>query len=820
MLERAVLNQDTASGVGSSPTSGEQVDPTPSRGGGSRLLRRTFLITLILISGGLVTSGAIELFFRYQESVEHIGALQREMAQGVAFKIQAFVQDIENTLRAATQTPEIVTSGLTDDYRFQLVKLLRVAPAMTTVTALSPNGHEQLKVSRVQMVQSQTLTDRSAEEAVVQALQGTSFFSPVYFVRQSEPYMQIAVPIERFAGEIVGALVAEVNLKYIWEVISRITVGKTGYAYVISRDGDLIAHPDISLVLQKQSLKGLGQVQAALARAPGPFEAHANLAGNNVFPAYAAIPDLGWAVIVERLASEAYAPLYASMLRTAVLLLLGLGMAVLASLFIGRRVVRPIEALRQGAARIGAGALEHRIDIQTGDELQDLADEFNHMADQLQASYAELEQRVEARTRELARSVEELQALGDIGHAVSSTLDLPTVLTTIVSHAVELAGAKGGMIYEYDEVAQTFELRATHGAETELIHTMQTAPIPLGEGAVGHAGAIREPVQIPDITDSQAGVLNRARTLMAKAGHRSLLAVPLLLEQRIMGCLVVWRQEAGQFPARVVDLLQTFATQSTLAIQNAQLFREIEERGRELEIASQHKSQFLANMSHELRTPMNAILGYTELIIDDIYGEVPEPIREVLERVQQSGQHLLGLINAVLDLSRIEAGRLVLSMTDYSMLDIVQTAFTSVESLATEKQLKLHISVPPHMPIGKGDPQRLTQVLLNLVGNAIKFTDAGEVGIQVAVANKTFTIAISDTGPGIAPEDQQKIFEEFQQVDNTSTRRRGGTGLGLAISKRIIDMHGGRMWVESSLGKGSTFWFTLPVRVDRQREVV
>jgi signal transduction histidine kinase len=281
---------------------------------------------------------------------------------------------------------------------------------------------------------------------------------------------------------------------------------------------------------------------------------------------------------------------------------------------------------------------------------------------------------------------------------------------------------------------------------------------------------------------------------------------------------VVWRQEAGRFPDRIVDLLQTFATQSTLAIQNAQLFREIAERGRELEIASRHKSQFLANMSHELRTPMNAILGYTELIIDDIYGEVPESIRDILERVYQSGQHLLGLINAVLDLSRIEAGRLVFSIADYSMLEIVQTTFTAVESLATEKQLALNISVPPKMPPGKGDPQRITQVFLNLVGNAIKFTDSGEVGIQVTVADRAFTVAISDTGPGVALDDQQKIFEEFQQVDNSSTRQRGGTGLGLAISKRIIEMHGGRMWVESSLGKGSTFWFTLPIRVDHQQE--
>ena len=790
-----------------------------SRSGGSRLLRRTFIIALLLISVGLMSSGAIELFFRYRENTESIGTLQREMAKGAAFKIQAFVQDIEKTLRAATQTPEIVTQGLTDAYRFQLIKLLRIAPAITTVTALTSNGHEKLKVSRVQMIQAGTLSDQSADKAVVQALQGTSFFSPVYFVRQSEPYMRIAVPIERFAGDIVGALVAEVNLKYIWEVISRIKVGNTGYAYVISRDGDLIAHPDISLVLQKQSIKHLKQVQAALTNAPGPLTTHLNLAGENVFPAYATIPDLGWAVLIERAADEAYGPLYSSMLRTAILLLCGLGIAILASWLIRRRVVRPIEVLRRGAAQIGAGALDHRIAINTGDEIQDLADEFNQMATQLQTSYANLELRVEERTQELARSVEELQALGEVGQAVSSTLDLQAVLPTIVSRAVQLSGAAGGVVYEYDNVTQTFDLSATHGAETALMQALQTAAIPLGQGAVGHAGATRQPAQLPNLTDNTTKLQTPFRSILIQAGHRSLLAVPLLLEQRIMGGLVVWRREMGNFPPNVVNLLQTFATQSALAMQNAQLFREIEERGQELEVASQHKSQFLANMSHELRTPMNAILGYTELIIDDIYGEVPAPIRDVLERVQQSGHHLLGLINSVLDLSRIEAGRLVFTITDYSLLDIVQTVFMSVESLATEKQLTLNISVPPDLPTGKGDAQRLTQVLLNLVGNAIKFTDVGEVGIQVTLTDGAFTIAVSDTGPGIAPEDQQKIFEEFQQADNSSTRNQGGTGLGLAITKRIIELHGGRLWVESSLGKGSTFWCTLPIRVDRQKEL-
>jgi PAS domain S-box-containing protein len=232
------------------------------------------------------------------------------------------------------------------------------------------------------------------------------------------------------------------------------------------------------------------------------------------------------------------------------------------------------------------------------------------------------------------------------------------------------------------------------------------------------------------------------------------------------------------------------------------------------EAANKHKSEFLANMSHELRTPLNAILGYTELILDKIYGEVPDKIREVLERLEKNGRHLLNLINDVLDLSKIEAGQLVLSLDEYSMEDVIQTVITSVEALAAEKNLKLNVRVPADLKIGKGDQQRIAQVLLNLVGNAIKFTEKGEVKVAVGVSNETFLISVSDTGPGISKADQKKIFEEFQQADGSSTRQKGGTGLGLSIAKKIVEMHGGQIWVESTLGKGSNFRFTLPIRVE------
>ncbi len=500
------------------------------------------------------------------------------------------------------------------------------------------------------------------------------------------------------------------------------------------------------------------------------------------------------------------------------------------SVFITRRYIsRPLLELQNSATAIAQGDLEAFIDTSSSDEIGSLAKDLDVMRDSIKQLFGELsdskdeleeysrtlEQKVEVRTQELARSVEELKALGEVSQAVSSTLDLQKVLATIVAHAAELSGTESGAIYEFDEASEEFQLRATHRMSEELIQAIQEAGVKLGETALGRAGVNREAVQIPDILEEPTYPTSET---MQQEGFRALLAVPLLREDRLIGGLVVRRRAPGQFQKETVDLLQTFATQSALAIQNARLFREIEAKGRELEIASKHKSDFLANMSHELRTPLNAILGYTELILDNIYGEVPENIQEVLERVEKNGRHLLGLINDVLDLSKIEAGQLVLSLDDYSMKEVVHTVFTSVESLAAEKNLELKVSVSPEVAQGKGDQQRISQVFLNLVGNAIKFTEAGEVRIEATASNDNFVVSVSDTGPGLSEADQQMIFEEFHQVDGSSTRKKGGTGLGLSIAKRIVEMHGGRIWVESTEGQGSTFWFTLPVRVERQKE--
>jgi signal transduction histidine kinase len=292
----------------------------------------------------------------------------------------------------------------------------------------------------------------------------------------------------------------------------------------------------------------------------------------------------------------------------------------------------------------------------------------------------------------------------------------------------------------------------------------------------------------------------------------------MLREGVPIGVLALTRSEVRPFTDRQVELVTTFADQAAIAIANMRLFDEIQKKSRQLEEASQHKSQFLANMSHELRTPLNSILGYTELMADGAYGEPSEKMLGVLKRLEANGTHLLGLINDVLDLSKIEAGQLALELSDYSIQDVAQTVRSTLEPLAADKKLGFKAEVAPQLPSGRGDGRRLTQVLINLVGNAIKFTDVGEVAIKAEAKNGSFHVSVRDTGPGLSAADQAKLFQEFHQADNAITRKKGGTGLGLAISKRIIEMHGGKIWVESQPGQGSTFAFTLPVIVERQVE--
>ena len=420
---------------------------------------------------------------------------------------------------------------------------------------------------------------------------------------------------------------------------------------------------------------------------------------------------------------------------------------------------------------------------------------------------------LEARTRDLTRSVGELQALGEVGRAISSTLDLKTVLSTIVARATQLSGTDAGVIYEYDEQREVFLPRATEHLEAEVVETMLATPVRKGEGATGRLAQVHEAIQLPDILEVPAE--SRVRGTLVRAGYRALLAVPLVREGHLLGALTVIRKVTGEFPPEVVELLRTFATQSALAIQNARLFLEIADKSRQLEAASRHKSEFLANMSHELRTPLNAILGFSEVLAERMFGEVNDKQAEYLQDILSSGRHLLSLINDILDLAKVEAGRLELELGQFHLPTALDNALTLVRERATRHGIRLTHSVDPGVADIVADERKVKQILLNLLSNAVKFTpEGGRVGLTATMADGAVTIAVSDTGVGIAPEDQAAIFEEFRQVGRDDTRKQEGTGLGLTLAKKFVELHGGRIWVQSQVGQGSTFRFTLPVRLD------
>ncbi len=409
---------------------------------------------------------------------------------------------------------------------------------------------------------------------------------------------------------------------------------------------------------------------------------------------------------------------------------------------------------------------------------------------------------------EQREALEQQTATAEVLRVISqSPTDVQPVLDAVVAAARKFCGSDDAVIILRE--GREMVLAAHQGSLKGRIGRRN----PLDRSSInGRATIDCMTIHIPEVRDLDPTEFATAQRLAAENGIRAFLAAPMMrADGDAVGCVLLRSPVPGAFTARQIELLETFAAQAAIAIENVRLFTEIQEKSRQLEVASQHKSQFLANMSHELRTPLNAIIGYTEMMADGLYGDVPEKAQSVLERVQSNGKHLLGLINDVLDLSKIEAGQLVLSIEEYSVADMVSTVIAATESLARAKALALTSTVAPHLPTGHGDARRLSQVLLNLVGNAIKFTDRGGIEIRAAQAGDQFELSVIDSGFGIAPADQARIFDEFQQVDNTSTRKKGGTGLGLSISRRIVELHGGTITVESEIGKGSTFKVMVPV---------
>jgi signal transduction histidine kinase/HAMP domain-containing protein len=499
-----------------------------------------------------------------------------------------------------------------------------------------------------------------------------------------------------------------------------------------------------------------------------------------------------------------------------------------------RYISRPLLKLQESASLIAQGDLDSFVDKSGRGEIGILAQHLDVMRGSIKRLFGELskskekieehsrtlEQKVEVRTRELARSVEELTALGEVSQVVSSTLDLETVLSSIVRHAVQLSKADAGTIYEFDVAEAVFVPRTNYGVSSEFIEALRELELRVGDKTVlGQAAVRRAPDQVPDLVNVPDYPLSHLSHLQ-KAGFRAVLAVPLLREDRLIGGLVVRRKKAGEFPAPVVNLLQTFATQSVLAIENARLFREIDEKGRQLELANRHKSEFLSNMSHELRTPLNAIIGFSEVLLERMFGEMNEKQEDYLKDIHSSGQHLLSLINDILDLAKVEAGRMELNLTTFDLCAAIGNALTLIRERAMHHGIALATEIDSQLGELNADERKLKQILLNLLSNAVKFTpEGGRITVGARLLRDMVEIAVNDTGIGIAPKDQAAVFEEFKQVGRDYTRKAEGTGLGLALTRKLVELHGGAMRLESEPGKGSTFSFTLPLKAAVQNSI-
>jgi signal transduction histidine kinase/CheY-like chemotaxis protein len=415
---------------------------------------------------------------------------------------------------------------------------------------------------------------------------------------------------------------------------------------------------------------------------------------------------------------------------------------------------------------------------------------------------------LESRTDELDRKVTQLEALGAVGQAESFSLNLTEVLNTIITQAVQLSGTDGGSIYEFDEDAREFHLSAVFGTSPETFDALRRTRIGLDDTFLGQAAALGRPLELPDL----GGVIpDPYLSVLAEGGWRSLVAVPMLREGRIVGAMVVRRHAPGYIPQEICDLLETFAGQSALALINAKLYRQLERQSAALEVASQHKSEFLASMSHELRTPLNAIIGFSEVLLERMFGELNERQDDYLRDIWSSGKHLLELLNDILDLSKIEAGQMVLNRSQFAVRESLEYCLSMVRERALKQRISLSLEVDPQVGMLDADRLRFRQVVLNMLSNAVKFTpEGGRVGVRASIRGQDLVVEVTDTGPGVPAEDRQRIFDAFQQGARHPEQTEG-TGLGLTLSKRILELHGGRIWVESEAGQGSTFGIALPV---------
>ncbi len=760
------------------------------------LLRKYAAYLVSLVAAALLASGLVSLHYTYSESKDARLRLQREKAYAAASQIVRYMKEVERQLVGVRDVP--VSADLS-----QLLGLFWQVPAIDQVMVVDSLGRERRRLRRYDVNVLDGYADMSGVPAFTKATSDSLYRSSVYFRQDSEPHVTLAV---RGTGERANVTIAEVSLKHVGEVVSRIEVGRQGLAYVVDERGRLIGHPDTTRPLKKDDLSARPAVKAAISGEHSdvePVMAGEGDGGREALIAYATIRDLRWHVFVEQPLSEAFGPLYAALMRTGVLLLLGLLLAVAVSVALARHMVTPIRAIQAGAARVARGDLEQRIQVDTGDELQALGQEFNEMTRLLSESYASLEAKVDARTRDLSFALDQQTATADVLRVLSdSPTEIQPVLDAVVHKAARLCSADDVVVRLAD--AGVSRLVAHHGTLPAAVTRRITRA-----SISGRALIERTTVEVDDATSA----LHQAEYPDgdAGAGARSMVAVPLVNEDRAEGAIVMRRTEARPFAEREVKLLETFAAQASIALRNARLYHELERKSRELELADRHKSQFLANVSHELRTPLNAIIGFSEVLRARMFGELNKKQAEYIDDIHSSGRHLLALINDILNLAKIEAGRMDLELSRFDVAAAIHSALGVVRERANRQGITLVFEPDETLGQWVADERKFKQIMLNLLSNAVKFTpDRGRVEVQATTTNAALEVSVVDTGVGIAPQHLSTIFDEFRQLDPGNPRSEEGTGLGLPLTRRLVELHGGTMAVQSEVGVGSTFRFALP----------